>query len=110
MHLEAAGVTLPAMGFLIAALGLLPIIRRMMPGASFCSMMVGSRILVVLLLVAYLATGLTTPNVQLVCAVLFPVWLAFAFTIFGSSYRSDEEASLLFPLLAALASRAPPVS
>ena len=110
MRREAASATLPAVGLFLLALRLMAIIRRVMPVAAFCSIMkVRSKILVLLLIVAYLASGLAIPNAQLVCAVLFLVSFVFTITIYRSSYQSNDEAPRLFPFLAARASRAPPI-
>ena len=96
------------MGFLI--LGLLGyfFLRRVMPNAAFYVVMrADSKILVILLLIAFLVTGMT--HIPLADVVLFPLCLTFAITVFESYSQSKDDVPHPSPFVASLAPRAPPL-
>ena len=109
MHLSTVSISIGPMGLLILGLLGYLVLRRVMPNATFYSLMtVDSKILVVLLLVASLVTGLTS-HIPVGDVVLFLLCFAFAIIIFGSCPQSADDVRHSFPFLASLASRAPPV-
>ena len=68
------------------------------------------RVLLVLFLVAYLATGLATLGFQTACAVLVPICFLLTLTVYRSPKEPEDDPQRPFPFLASLAARAPPVS
>jgi len=96
------------MEFLI--LGLLGyfFLRRVMPHAAFYVVMrADSRILVIVLLIAFLVTGIT--HIPLADVVLFPLCLSFAITVFEGYSQSMDDVPYPSPFVASVASRAPPL-
>jgi hypothetical protein len=97
------------MGLLILALIGYLVGRRVAPNGTFHAMMtVDSKVLVILLLVATLATG-TTSHVPFAEVVVFTLCLLFAITVAGYPQPTDD-APRLFPFLRSFTSRAPPAS
>jgi hypothetical protein len=97
------------MGFLI--LGLLGyfVLRRVMPTATFYSVMTADcKIMVILLLVASLVTGIAS-RIPVADVDLFLLCFVFAVTVSASYWQSEDDEHRSFPFLASLASRAPPV-
>jgi hypothetical protein len=96
------------MGFLI--LGLLGyfFLRRVMPNATFYVVMTAdSKILVILLLIAFLVTGIT--HIPLADVVLFPLCLSFTIAVFESYSQSKDDVPHPSPFVASVASGAPPL-
>jgi hypothetical protein len=64
------------MELLILAFLTFRIARRLLPHHTFCAMMkIDSRVVIVLLLIAYLVAGLGTLNLQLACSIV--LWNMF---------------------------------
>ncbi len=98
------------MGLLILGLVTYVVLRRRVPNAMFhAAMMVDSKTLVILLLIASFVTGITF-HIPLADVVLFPLGLAFAIAVVGRHVQSADDLLRSFPFLASLASRAPPLS
>jgi hypothetical protein len=94
----------------LKALGM-TVIRWTMPVVPLCPMLPArSELLFALLLTTYLAAEILAPiTFQIVRAALSSVPLCFAVAISRIAPQSDENVPRLFPLLASLAPRPPPV-
>jgi hypothetical protein len=102
------GITMAAMGLLIVALLGYFVLRRVVPNATFYSlMMVDSKVLVVLLIVVSMLIGLTA-HIQLADVLLFALVFVFLIIVSRKYPQSADDAPRSFPFLASLASRAPP--
>jgi len=111
-HYSARYALLSApMELLILAFLTFRIARRLLPHHTFCAMMkIDARVVIVLLLMAYLATGLGTLNLPLACiVVLCSVFLLPPNAVRARQAVSDSP-SLPVPFLASIDYRGPPFS